>query len=168
MLWPGAFLSAGFCPDPRSIPGSGECSEASTEHRRRLLFRRAGCFRCRAAPAYSMENPENGSHAQAVSSFSAWRLQVVCYGPQALENARKIRAFLYLDGSGFPRSILRKAGLYPVPNPPEPLLLHEPEGSLWRRRADLTISLRAEETQTHPARRNAITSAPAVIIPGAT
>ena len=119
-------------------------------------------------PAYSMENPENGSHAQAVSSFSAWRLQIVCYGPHAPDNARKIRAFLYLDGAGFPRSILRKAGLYPVPDPPEPLLLHEPEGSLWRRRADLTISLRAEEKETHPARRNAITSAPAVIFPSAT
>ena len=89
---------------------------------------------------------------------------MVCYGPHALENARKIRAFLFLDGAGFPRAVLRKAGLYPVPDPPEPMLLHEPEGSLWRQRADLTVSLRAEETQTHPARRNAVTAAPAVQI----
>ena len=113
-------------------------------------------------PAYSAENPASASHAAAVSSFSAWTLQVICYGPHALTNARKIRAFLFVDGPGFPRAILRKAGIYPVPDPPEPLLLHEPEGSLWRERADLTVRLRMEETQMHPARRNAITAAPAV------
>ena len=115
-------------------------------------------------PSYAAENPASASHTPTVSSFSAYTLQIVCYGPNAPENARKIRAFLYLDGSGYPRSILRKAGLYPVPNPPEPLVLHEPEGSLWRLRADLRISLRAEETQTHPTRRNAITVAPAIKI----
>ena len=109
-----------------------------------------------APPAYSADNPVQGSHSTAVSSFSAWTLQIVCYGPHALTNARKIRAFLFVDGSGMPRSILRKAGIRPVPDPPEPMLLHEPEGSLWRERADLMISLRAEETQTHPTRRNAI------------
>ena len=113
---------------------------------------------------YGAANPGSVSHTPSVSSFSAWRLQVVCYGPNALENARKIRAFLYLDGSGYPRSILRKAGIYPVPDPPEPQLLHEPEGSLWRERADLTVSLRAEEKETHPARRGAVASAPAVVI----
>ena len=50
--------------------------------------------------------------------------------------AHKIRSFLYLDGAGLPRQILRKAGIYPVPDPPVPHLLYEPEGSLWRRRAD--------------------------------
>ena len=89
---------------------------------------------------------------------------MVCYGPHALENARKIRTFLFLDGNGFSRAILRKSGLYPVPDPPEPLLLHEPEGSLWRQRADLTVSLRVEETQTHPARINAVSVAPAIQI----
>ncbi len=112
--------------------------------------------------AYASENPASASHKPTVSNFAAYRLQIVCYGPHALENARKIRAFLYLDGSGFPRSILRKAGIYLIPNPPEPTLLHEPEGSLWRQRADLTIQLRVEETLTHPARRYAITVAPAV------
>ena len=117
-----------------------------------------------APPAYSAENPASFSHVPAVFSFSAYRLQVVCYGPHALENARKIRTFLYLDGSDYPLSILRKAGLYPVPDPPEPMVLHEPEGSLWRLRADLTISLRAEEKQTHPVRRGAVRIAPAVVI----
>ena len=121
----------------------------------------------REAPAvYSEENAAQGFHTAAVSSFSAWTLQIVCYGPHALRNARKIRAFLYADGPGFPRSILRKAGLYPVPDPPEPMLLHEPEGSLWRTRADLTVSLRAEEKETHPTRRGAVTVAPAVVIHG--
>ena len=115
-----------------------------------------------APPVYANDSPASASHIPVVSSFSAYRLQIVCYGPHALENARKIRAFLYLDGSGYPRAILRKAGLYPVPDPPEPMLLHEPEGSLWRERADLTVSLRTEETQTHPTRRNAITAIPAV------
>ena len=115
-----------------------------------------------APPAYSADNPASASHVPVVSAYSAWTLQVIAYGSHALLNARKIRAFLFVDGPGFPRSILRKAGIRPVPDPPEPLLLHEPEGSLWRERADLTIRLRMEETQMHPARRNAITSAPAV------
>ena len=112
--------------------------------------------------SYSSGNPAAASHIPCVSSFAPWLLQIVCYGPEALENAKKIRAFLYLDGSGFPRSILRKAGIYPVPDPPEPMLLHEPEGSLWRERADLTVRLRAEEKETHPGRRGAVTVAPAV------
>ena len=117
-----------------------------------------------APPAYAAENPSLASHAPAVSSFSAWTLTAVCYGPHALMNARKIRAFLFVDGPGFPRAILRKAGIRPVPDPPEPMLLHEPEGSLWRERADLTVSLRAEETQTHPARRGAVSVPPPVTI----
>ena len=117
-----------------------------------------------APPVYANDSPASASHIPVVLSFSAYRLQIVCYGPHALENARKIRALLYLDGSGYPRAILRKAGLYPVPDPPEPMLLHEPEGSLWRERADLTVLLRAEEKETHPARRGAVTVPPAVRI----
>ncbi len=117
------------------------------------------------APAsYGADNPALASHTPVVSSFSAWTLQVICYGPHALTNARKIRSFLFVDGPGFPRAILRNAGLYPVPDPPEPMLLHEPEGSLWRQRADLTVFLRAEEKETHPMRRGAITVTPAVLI----
>ena len=73
------------------------------------------------------------------------------------------QAMLYLDGSGFPRRILRDAGIYPVPNPPQPSLLHEEEGSLWRKRADLTVSLRVRYEQTART-RGSIQSAPAVII----
>ena len=70
---------------------------------------------------------------------------------------------LYLDGSGFPRQILRNAGIFPVPDPPQLALLHEEEGSLWRKRADLTIQLRVRDEQTAQS-RNAITTAPAVIL----
>ena len=115
-------------------------------------------------PVYDVEDPGGGSHAVTVSRFSAWTLQVICYGPHALVNARKIRAFLFVDGPGFPRRILREAGLYPVPDPPEPMLLHEPEGSLWRQRADLTVSLRVEEILIHSERRGAVADVPAVII----
>jgi len=117
-----------------------------------------------APPAYMEENAFRDSHIPAVSLFSAWTLTVVCYGPHALSNARKIRAFLYVDGPGFPRSILRKAGIRPVPDPPEPMLLHEPEGSLWRTRADLTVSLRAEEKETHPVQRGAVSVPPVISI----
>ena len=117
-----------------------------------------------APPAYSSDNPAAASHEAMVFSYSAWTLQVIAYGPHALLNARKIRAFLFVDGPGFPRAILRKAGIRPVPDPPEPLLLHEPEGSLWRERADLTVRLRAEEKETHPTRRGAITVPPGVIV----
>ena len=113
--------------------------------------------------SFAAENPASASHVPAVSLFSAWTLQVICYGLHAQDNARRIRAMLYLDGSGYPRTILRNAGLYPVPDPPEPMVLHEPEGSLWRLRADLTVSLR-EEKETHSARRNAVTVPPAVLI----
>jgi hypothetical protein len=44
------------------------------------------------------------------------------------------------------------------------MLLHEPEGSLWRERADLTIQLRVEEKETYPSRRSAVTVAPAIKI----
>jgi hypothetical protein len=117
-----------------------------------------------APPAYSADNPVAASHVPAVSSFSAWTLQVIAYGPHALLNARKIRAFLFVDGPGFPRAILRKAGFRPVPDPPEPLWLHEPEGSLWRERADLTVRLRMEEKETHLGRRGAVTVPPAVLL----
>ncbi len=117
-----------------------------------------------APPSYEVETPAFSSFFPAVSSFATWKLQVVCYGPEALENARRIRAFLFLDGTGMPRMILRQVGLFPVPDPPEPLALHEPEGSLWRLRADLTVSLRASEKQAYSSRQGAVAVVPEVII----
>jgi len=105
-----------------------------------------------------------GSHKPAVHRYLPYQLLIVCYGPSCEAYAHKIRSFLYLDGAGLPRQILRKSGIYPVPDPPAPLLLYEPEGSLWRRRADVAISLRVKDTLIYSVNRNAITSAPAVIL----
>lgn len=114
--------------------------------------------------SYNETAAASGSHKPTVHRYLAYQLLVVCYGPGCEANARKIRSFLYLDGAGLPRQILRRAGIYPVPDPPAPQLLYEPEGSLWRRRADLTVSLRISETLVYSASRNAISSPPAVVI----
>ena len=113
--------------------------------------------------AYNAEAESGGSHTPVVYTMLKYQLVIVCYGPACEENAHRIRSMLYLDGSGFPRYIFRKAGIYPVPDPPQPSLLHEEEGSLWRKRADLTVSLRVRDEQRAQA-RGSITSAPAVII----
>ena len=112
---------------------------------------------------YNAESSGSGSHTPIVSRFLPYQLLVVCYGPGCLGYAHKIRSFLFLDGTNCPRKILRDAGIYPVPDPPAPQLLYEPEGSLWRRRADLTVSLRVRDTLAFTS-RGSITTAPAVII----
>ena len=104
-----------------------------------------------------------GTHLPIVCTTVKYNLVIVCYGPACEEYASRIRHMLYLDGRGFSRQILRNAGIFPVPDPPQPTLLHEEEGSLWRKRADLTIQLRVRDEQTAQA-RNAITTAPAVIL----
>ena len=114
--------------------------------------------------AYTNENPQAASASPAVSSFLPYKLIVVCYGPDCEWNARKIREFLYLDGNGYPRSILRKSGIYPVPRPPMPMLLREETGGLIRTRADLEIKLRIKETLVRENRRFAVNQAPAVIL----
>ena len=114
--------------------------------------------------SYNETDASGGSHKPTVHRFLPYQLLIVCYGPSCEANARKIRAFLYVDGVNLPRGILRKAGIYPVPDPPAPQLLYEPEGSLWRRRADLTISLRVRDTLVYSAGRGAITSPPAIIL----
>ena len=93
----------------------------------------------------------------------AYRLVIICYGPLAETNGRKIRSFLYLDGKGNPLQILRAAGIYPVPNPPQPLIGHEQEGSLWRNRCDVTISLRAAD-ELEKSNIGAVHAAPVPVI----
>ena len=114
--------------------------------------------------SYNETAAGSGNHKPTVHRFLAYQLLVVCYGPSCETYARKIRAFLYIDGANLPRGILRKAGIYPVPDPPAPQLLYEPEGSLWRRRADLIISLWVKETLVYSENRNAITTPPAVVL----
>ena len=112
---------------------------------------------------YSAAAAAPGTHIPMVCTTLKYKLIIVCYGPACEEYARRIRHMFYLDGRFFPRQILRNAGIYPVPDPPQPQLLHEEEGSLWRRRADLTISLRVRDEQAAHS-RNSITTAPAVLI----
>ena len=73
--------------------------------------------------SYNETDASSGSHKPTVHRFLAYQLLVVCYGPSCEANARKIRSFLYIDGTNLPRGILRKAGIYPVPDPPAPQLL---------------------------------------------
>ena len=113
--------------------------------------------------SYSAESSDSGSHIPVICTTLKYQLVIVCYGPDAEEYALRIRSMLCLDGSGFPRRILREAGIYPVPDPPQPTILYEEEGSLWRKRADLTISLRVQ-FETQALSRGSIQSAPAVRI----
>lgn len=107
--------------------------------------------------------PLTGTHAPVIYTTLKYQSVIVCYGPACEAYASRIRHMLFLDGRGFPRQILRAAGIFPVPDPPQPQLLHEEEGSLWRKRADLTVQLRVREEQRGSA-RSSITTAPAVII----
>ena len=113
---------------------------------------------------FSSEDPAVSSAKPAVSSFLPYRLTLVCYGPDCERNAHAVRSFLYLDGSGYPRSILRKAGIYPVPRPPMPILIDEEEGNLLRRRADVTVSLRVSDTLVRNTRRFGITEPTAIVL----
>ena len=103
-----------------------------------------------------------GRNTTVVYTTLKYQLIIVCYGPACEEYALRIRSVLYLDGSGFPRRILRSAGIFPVPDPPQPSVLYEEEGSLWRKRADLTVSLRVREERRGLA-GGSIKTAPAVI-----
>ncbi len=112
---------------------------------------------------YGTEAGSAGTHIPVICTTLKYQLVIACYGPECEENASRIRSMLFLDGAGFPRQILRSAGIYPVPDPPQPSLLHEEEGSLWRKRADLTVRLRVLDEQRAQV-RSTISSAPAVII----
>ena len=113
--------------------------------------------------AYVPQEAGTGRNTALVYTTLKYRLIIVCYGPASEEYALRIRHMLYLDGNGFPRRILRDAGIFPVPDPPQPALMHEEEGSLWRKRADLTIPLRIRYEQQSRARPS-ITTAPVVIL----
>ena len=99
--------------------------------------------------AYLTEAAGTGRNTTVVYTTLKYQLIFVCYGPASEEYARRIRR------------ILREAGIYPVPDPPQPALLHEEEGSLWRKRADLVISLRIRYEQSAKS-SGSIRSVPAV------
>ena len=92
--------------------------------------------------AYLTEAAGTGRNTTVVYTTLKYQLIIVCYGPASEESALRIR-------------------IYPVPDPPQPALLHEEEGSLWRKRADLVISLRIRYEQSAKS-SGSIRSVPAV------
>ena len=102
----------------------------------------------------SLSLRSTGTHTPVICTTLKYNLIIVCYGPASEAYAQRIRHMLYLDGAGFPRRILRDAGIFPLPDPPPVSILHEEEGSLWRKRADLTVSLRVRHEERGDARNS--------------
>lgn len=126
-----------------------------------------------AEPDDSRPDPVSYLHEAAITSGKvsttvmrplAYNLRVVCYGSNSELNAHRIRSFIYLDGNNFPRRILRKAGIYPVKDPPKPMFMFEPEGSLWRRRTDVIIPLTVKDEAVCGTLNGSIQEIPGVII----
>ena len=89
-------------------------------------------------------------------------LHVTCYGRDAEELAEQVRIFIYLPGTGNPASILKKAGIYIMPNTREPVISYEETGSLWRKRADVEIHLRIDKKLTYTKKQPMLDKPPLV------
>ena len=72
-------------------------------------------------------------------------LRLMIYGPEAEDYAWMIRTMLFSDAV---KAKLRQNGIVPIPEPEEPISLPEIEGTRWRKRCDLTISLRILQSFT--------------------
>ena len=114
--------------------------------------------------AYENVPTDTGKNSAITFSNTPHELHFICYGPSCYSYAIMIRLGMFVDGYKNPRSLFRAAGVYPVPNPPQPAYSFEPEGSLWRCRADVRIPFICEGSQIIGNARNAIRSAPGVII----
>ena len=77
-----------------------------------------------------------------VSSFIPVSLLLVFYGPSCESWAHRALSFLFLDGAGESRRLLRSVGLFPIPTRRPPSVLFEETGKTFRKRADLVIPLR--------------------------
>ena len=86
-------------------------------------------------------------------------LRLCFYGPHARDHALSVWVLLYTDPI---RSLLRKSGIIPIPSPAPPTTFPELEGTLWRSRADLTLSLRVLQSTQTPA--TSITTPPELFI----
>lgn len=76
---------------------------------------------------------------------------MIFYGPHAMEHAERVaRAFFPDTGPDCPRAILRRQRVVPLPKPSIPRCVTEPDGSLWRERADLEMTLVALMEETKP------------------
>ena len=72
-------------------------------------------------------------------------LNLYFYGPNAEDNALRVRTMLFSD---VVKAKLRQSGIVPIPEPEEPISLPEIEGTRWRKRCDLSISLRILQSFT--------------------
>lgn len=106
-----------------------------------------------------------------ITSFIPAQLILIFYGPDCEAWAHRCHACLFLDGEGMPRKILRAAGIYPIPNPQPPAIVFEEQGATFRKRADLTISLRLRDELPYgsaliaePIQINTVTDPPQVRI----
>ena len=114
--------------------------------------------------SYGTQSQLNHQQKAVVSRNLSYILHLVCYGPSCEIYVNKFRSFLYVDGDKAPRQILRKAGIYLVPDPGVPEYLYEPEGSLWRRRADLNIEMVVRDQMIFGTSRGTVQSGPYTII----
>ena len=92
------------------------------------------------APMLTEHAVLRGVHA--IYRFIPYTLTLVFYGPSSETDALRVRDNFFVDGAAHPLSILRKAGIYPIPPTFPPSTLFEQEGSLFRKRTDLILSLR--------------------------
>ena len=107
--------------------------------------------------APQLQEKENISGASGYFSFIPCRLNLVFYGPSCESWAHRCRLFLFQDGHGLPLSILRAAGLFPVPYPRPPAILYEELAKTHRKRADLVVDVRLAD---HFSRGSADESVP--------
>ncbi len=107
-----------------------------------------------SAPMHTEHRVKNGTNV--VFRFMPYTLTLVFYGPSAETDALTVRENLFVDGKDKPRSILRDAGLYPVPPVRPPSVLYEEEGSLYRKRADLVIPVRLLDNSDDPSAGSAV------------
>ena len=89
------------------------------------------------------------SNTPEVFSFIPCTLTLVCYGRDCEAWAHRIQSFLFLDGAGEPRQLLRSAGLFPIPSRRPPSVLFEESGKNFRKRADLVIPLRLRSNESY-------------------
>ena len=98
------------------------------------------------------------------ASFLPCTLILVFYGPDGEAWAHRVQDFLPMDRPGSSRQILRTAGLYPVPSGPGPAVLYEERGKTFRKRTDLTLSLRLLSNEARAAPVSVVAHAPEVSI----
>ncbi len=92
------------------------------------------------APMLTEHAVLRGVHA--IYRFIPYTLTLVFYGPSSETDALRVRDNFFVDGAAHPLSILRKVGIYPIPPTHPPSTLYEEEGSLFRKRTDLVLSVR--------------------------